>query len=60
MPTFYKNSVTSILVLYWIALAWQAWHVGLTFDEPPVSGPPGMAGGPTLRLEPGSTRSLFS
>jgi hypothetical protein len=24
----------AILAVYWVALAWQAWHVGLTFDEP--------------------------
>ncbi len=31
---FYRRLVASILAVYWVLLAWQAWHVGLTFDEP--------------------------
>lgn len=31
---FYKKLVVAILAVYWGALAWQAWRIGLTFDEP--------------------------
>ena len=34
MATFYTKVAAGILGAYWLALGWQAWHVGLTFDEP--------------------------